>query len=129
MAAKLANAIGNKSIYFIRQLNQVFNFDFLDIPAPPTEPYFPNPLLNGVLAVVLGLIGGIVLVVLNEQFRVQFETIRKRLHFDASTGVYTNKHFTYVVSDELAQHPEGVFTIGIVELNGHSRSTRSPTNY
>jgi capsular polysaccharide biosynthesis protein len=69
MAAKLANTIGNKTIAFIRQLNQLYNFDFLDVPAIPKEAYFPNPLLNGVLAVVLGLIGGIVLVILNEQLR------------------------------------------------------------
>jgi len=118
MVASLANAIGYRTINFVRQLNQVYNFDFLDIPVPPDEPYSPNPLLNGGLAIVLGLIGGIVLTVLNEQFRIPFETFRQRLHFDAITGVFTSKYFSRIVDDELTQHPDGVLTIGIVELNG-----------
>ncbi len=118
MVAGLANAIGYRTINFVRQLNQVYNFDFLDIPVPPDEPYSPDPLLNGGLAVVLGLIAGIVLTVLNEQLRIPFETLRQRLHFDAITGVFTNKYFSHIVDEELAQHPDGVLTIGIVELNG-----------
>jgi len=118
IVAKLANAIGYRTINFIRQQNQVYNFDFLDVPIPPEKPYSPNLMLNSALAVLLGLTGGIVLAVLSEQFRVQFENIRKRLHFDAITGVYTNKYFSQVVTDELTQYPDGVFTIGIVELDG-----------
>jgi capsular polysaccharide biosynthesis protein len=118
MVASLANAIGYRTINFVRQLNQVYNFDFLDIPVPPDEPYSPNPLLNGGLAIVLGLIGGIVLTVLNEQLRIPFETLRQRLHFDAITGVFTSKYFSHIIDDELTQHPDGVLTIGIVELNG-----------
>lgn len=118
MVASLANAIGYRTINFVRQLNQVYNFDFLDIPAPPSEPYSPNPLLNGILAIVLGLIGGVVLTVLSEQLRVPFEAFRQRLHFDEITGVYTGKYFSSILDDELAQNPNGIFTIGIVELNG-----------
>ena len=54
VAVALANTIGNKTINFISNLNQVYNFDFLDIAVPPPEPYWPNPLLNGGLAIVLG---------------------------------------------------------------------------
>lgn len=118
MVALIANVMGVKTIEFIEQLNQVYNFDFMDVPLQPEQPYFPDPLLNGALAILLGLIGGIILVVINEQFRVQFETIRKRFHYDAITGVFTKKFFTQGVADEMAQHPQGVFSVGIIELEG-----------
>lgn len=56
--------------------------------------------------------------VLSEQLRVPFEAFRQRLHFDEITGVYTSKYFSSILDDELAQNPNGIFTIGIVELNG-----------
>jgi diguanylate cyclase (GGDEF)-like protein len=118
MAAKLANAIGNKTISFISNLNQVYNFDFLDIAVPPPEPYWPNSPLNGSLAIVLGFIVGAVLAILNDQLRTPFETLRQRAHYDEITGVYKRNHFNRVVDDELAQNPENVLSIGIVELNG-----------
>jgi diguanylate cyclase (GGDEF)-like protein len=118
MAARLANAIGNKTISFISSLNQVYNFDFLDIAVPDPEPYWPNPLLNGSLALVLGFIVGAVVAIMNEQLRTPFETIRQRRHFDEITGVYNTRHFNRLVDDELAQNPENVLSIGIVELNG-----------
>lgn len=118
MVAKLANAIGSKTIDFVSNLNQVYSFDFLDIAVPPLEPYSPNLLLNGGLAIVLGLIFGAVLAILNEQVRTPFETLRQRLHFDEMTGVYNSKHFSRMVNDELAQNPENVLSVGIVELNG-----------
>ena len=118
MAARLANAIGNKTISFISSVNQVYNFDFLDIAVPPPEPYWPNPLLNGSLAIVFGIIIGVVLAILNEQLRTPFEILRRRLQFDEITGVYNKTHFNRTVDDELALNPENVLSIGIVELNG-----------
>jgi diguanylate cyclase (GGDEF)-like protein len=118
VAAGLANAIGYQTINFIRQLNQVYNFDFLDIASPPLKPYSPILFLNISLALILGLVIGALITILNEQLRVPLETLRQRLHFDDLAGVYNSKYFSRLVDDELAQHPENVLTIGIVELNG-----------
>jgi diguanylate cyclase (GGDEF)-like protein len=118
LAANLANAIGYQTINFIRQLNQVYNFDFLDIAVPPDEPYSPNLLVNVGLATVLGVIAGALFAVLNEQLRTPLEALRQRLHFDEMTGVYNSKYFTRMVDDELALHPGNVLTIGTVELSG-----------
>jgi len=118
LAANLANAIGYQTINFIRQLNQVYNFDFLDIAVPPDEPYSPNLLVNVGLATVLGVIAGALFAVLNEQLRTPLEALRQRLHFDEMTGVYNSKYFTRLVDDQLALHPGNVLTIGTVELSG-----------
>ena len=118
MAAGLANAIGYQSINFIRQGNQIYNFDFLDLASPPSKPYSPNTLINASLALIFGLIIGAAIAILNEQLRIPLETLRQRLHIDELAGVYNSKYFTQLLDDELAQNPENVLTLGIVELNG-----------
>ena len=118
VAAELANAIGYQTISFTRRLNQVFNVDFLDTATAPSEPVSPKPLLNTGLALVLGLVVGAVLAILIEQLRSPLESIRRRLHYDEITGVYKTKYFSQLLDEELAQNPEGVLSIGIVELNG-----------
>jgi diguanylate cyclase (GGDEF)-like protein len=118
MATQFANAIGYQTINFTRQLDPVYNVDFLDIAAVPTEPVSPKPLLNAVLSLVLGLMAGATLTILIEQLRVPLEAIRQRLHYDEITGVYNNKYFSEMLNEVLRQHPENVLSIGIVELNG-----------
>jgi diguanylate cyclase (GGDEF)-like protein len=118
MAANFANAIGNQTIDFTRRLSQVINLDFLDQAEPSNIPTSPQPVRNAALAAILGVLGGIVLVFLREQFRASLETFRQRVNFDNETGVYTKKFFSRYVEDELAQRPDDVLSIGIVELNG-----------
>jgi diguanylate cyclase (GGDEF)-like protein len=117
-AADIANAIGNQTVSFTRRLNQVINLDFLDQAEPSTVPYSPQPLRNAGLAIVLGLISGVGLVIIRDQLRASLDTFLQRSNLDNETGVYTKKHFSRLVEDELAQHPEDVLSIGIVELNG-----------
>ena len=118
VAADIANAIGHQTINFTRRLNQVINLDFLDLAEPSVIPYSPKPLQNAGLAIILGLMGGAALVIVRDQLRVSLETFRQRINLDNETGVYTKKYFSRLVEDELAQHPEDVLSIGIVELNG-----------
>jgi diguanylate cyclase (GGDEF)-like protein len=120
LAANLANALGSETIGFVSRLNQVFTIAFLDIAVPPVIPSSPKPLLNSGLAILLGLIVGIVLAILSEQIRLPFEVFRQRLILDNMTGVYNRKHFAHQVEDELAQKPDEVLSIGIVELSGIS---------
>jgi len=118
MVAKLANAIGYQTINLTRQLNQVFNVDFLDTATAPIEPVSPKPLLNAGLSLVLGLLIGAAVAILTEQLRAPLESIRQRMHYDEITGVYKSKYFSQLLDEELAQNPEGVLSIGVVELNG-----------
>ncbi len=118
LTAKLANAVGYQTINFIRQLNQVYSFDFLDVAVPANKPFSPNLLLNINLALILGIIVGAVLAIMNEQLRVPLEALRQRLYFDPITGVYTGDYFSRVLDDELGRHPDTVLTIGVMELSG-----------
>jgi len=118
MAAKIANALGNQTINFTNRLNQVFSVEFLDIAMPPVLPTSPKPILNVSLALMLGLVFGIMLAIMNEQLRLPLEVFRQRLHLDEITGVYNRKYFSRFVEEELAQKPDDVLSIGILELNG-----------
>lgn len=118
LAANLANAIGYQAIDFTRRLNQVIKLDFLDLAVPSAVPSSPQPLLNAALATILGLSGGLVLVFVRDQLRASIETYRQRIHLDNETGVFTKKYFSRLLEDELAQHPEELLSIGIVELSG-----------
>jgi len=118
MTVKLANAIGYQTINFTRQLNQVFNVDFLDAAYIPTEPVSPRPLLNAILSILGGLVVGASIVILTEQFRLPLETIRQQLQYDQITGVYKSKYFLELLDEELAQHLDSELSIGVVRLNG-----------
>lgn len=118
LAARLANAIGVQAINFNRNLNQVFTVDFLDTAVPPNIPFNPMPLRDSGLAVIFGLIGGVVLVFLHEQILVSWDALVQSLHLDHDTGVYTRRYFTSLVEHELARNPDEKLTVVIVELDG-----------
>ena len=73
LTAKLANTIGDRTINFTRDLNQVFTVEFLDVAVPPAVPSSPVPLVNAILAVIAGLVIGAALAILNEQLRLSLE--------------------------------------------------------
>ena len=118
IAAALANTIGNQTISYADRINQVFVITFLDKAVPPTLPISPQPLLNAGVALVFGLVAGAALAVLREQIRIPLETYRQRLRLDPVTGVYSHRYFPRLVDEELAQNPDDVFSIGLVELAG-----------
>jgi len=118
VAALLANALGNQTIIFTRNLNQVYNVEFLDRAVVPGEPISPRPMLNASLAIVLGLICGAAFALLNEQLRVPIEALLQQLQVDNITGVYNSTYFRRLVEEELMENPEDPFILGIIELSG-----------
>jgi diguanylate cyclase (GGDEF)-like protein len=118
LAAQVANSIGYEAISYTRILNRVFDLAFLDTAVPSMNPISPQPVRDAFLSGVFGLLGGIILAVLNEQIRFSWDRFREGLRVDASTGVYHRKFFPEVIESELAQNPDGVLTVGILELNG-----------
>jgi capsular polysaccharide biosynthesis protein len=83
LASQLANAIGFQSITFTRSLNLIYELNFLDTATPPEFPYSPEPLRDGLVALVLGISIGAVLSVLSEQIRVPIESYRQRLRIES----------------------------------------------
>lgn len=116
LTTKIANSIGNQTINFLKSNNQVISVSFLDTATLPTEPYSPQPLINALLALVLGLIGGALIVILREQLLLTLEVFRQSLHIDSDTGVYNKKYFLRLLEEELVEHPKVPLSVGIVKL-------------
>lgn len=113
----LANEIGNQTISFTKSLNQVYALNFLDFALPATEPFSPQPIRDAGLALVLGLASGAVLAILSEQVRIPLDAYRQRLRLDQVTGVFNNRYFASLLEDELANQPDEVLSLGVVELH------------
>lgn len=118
LTAVLANSIGYQTISFASNMNQPFDINFLDQAAVPTVPVSPQPLQDGGVAFALGLIGGAALVLIREQILIPLEAYRQRLRIDNVTGVYNRQYFPRLIEEQLAQNPEDLLSIGIVELSG-----------
>lgn len=118
IAADLANALGYQTIAFIRQLNSAYDLEFLDAAVPPTIPVSPQPMRDASIALLLGIVVGGALVILREEIRIPIEAYRQRSRIDSMTGVFTIKYFLQVVEESLAESPDELMSIGIIELNG-----------
>jgi GGDEF domain-containing protein len=99
-------------------LNLIYELNFLDTAIPAELPFSPEPLRDGLVALVLGVAIGSVLAVLSEQIRVPIEAYRQRSRIDSVTGTYNANYFSRLLDQELADNPDDVLAIGIVELNG-----------
>lgn len=118
VVAQLANAVGYRTIEFTRNMNQIFDLNFLDTALPPESSFSPKPARDAGLALVLGVLGGMVLAVINDQIRIPLDAYRKRLRLDPVTGVNTRKHFTTLLEEVLSNKPNDPHSIGIVDLDG-----------
>lgn len=60
LATELTTAIGSTGVQYIAELQEVFELRTLDGAVIPTEPIFPNHVLNIGFSVLAGLLGGII---------------------------------------------------------------------
>jgi diguanylate cyclase (GGDEF)-like protein len=117
-AAELANAIGFQTILFTSGLNMSYDINVLDSATAPLVPFSPQPARDAGIALVLGAVLGAALAIVSEQVRIPLETYRHRLRIDSTTGVYNNRYFRQILEDELTKDPDGVLSIGLIELTG-----------
>jgi len=118
MAAGLANSIGNQAIQFTARLNEYYRMDVLDEATPPLIPERPQPLRDSILAFGLGLLLGAVIAILRDYLIISLESYRIRFQLDKVTGVYNRRRITKVLEDELTGTPDGILSVGMIELGG-----------
>ena len=118
VAAILANTIGEQTISYADQINQVFVITFLDRAVSPTVPISPQPLLNAGVALIFGLVVGSVIAVLREQIQIPLESFRQRARLDPITDVYSSRYFPHLVEEAVSQSPEEILSIGLIDLTG-----------
>jgi diguanylate cyclase (GGDEF)-like protein len=114
----IINAIGEKSIAYIKGVYQVYDIAFLDFAKIPQEPVRPQPLRNGLIGAGIGLLLSIFLVVVGGQLRSSVDALRKRLIKDPLSGAYTAAHFNRLIDLEISKSPVEIFSLGLISLDG-----------
>lgn len=117
-AALLANVIGAHAIQAISDIYLVYEISFLDPAIMPDEPYSPNPLQDAALALGLGLVAGAGLAILSEQIRIPLDAYRQRRSLDLASTAFTRRTIERRLEQELSSNPDGVLSLGLVELDG-----------
>ncbi|HNT24284.1 MAG TPA: diguanylate cyclase [Anaerolineales bacterium] len=118
LTALLANSVGQRGIDYIKTYYQIYDINLLDPAAAPTEPTSPQPIRDAGLSLVLGAVVGVGLAILSEQIRIPLDAYRQRRNLDGASGAYNRRHFQHVLEDEVAQRPEGVLSLAMIQMNG-----------
>lgn len=118
LVSDVANAIGFQTIIFTRNINRVYELNFLDQAVMPELPFSPQPLRDAGLSLLLGLAGGAILAILSEQIRIPLDAYRRRMQIDPETGVFNRRYFMRKLEEEIDKKSEKSLSVGIIELSG-----------
>ncbi|MEI7987837.1 MAG: diguanylate cyclase [Chloroflexota bacterium] len=118
IGSKLANAIGENSIRYIKGIYQVFDITFLDQAVTSTTRFRPQALRDGGIALGIGFLAGILIAILVDQLRVPLESLRKRSITDRLSSAYTQAHFKHLLEEEIAQSPSEPVAMALMEFEG-----------
>ncbi len=118
VAALLANSLGSTAVSEIGDVYKMYDISQLDAAMPSTVPVSPQPLRDGGVAMVLGLVVGALIVVMREQIATPFDSIRQRRMVDRASNAFTRRHFETVLENEVARSPDDILSLGLVRLDG-----------
>jgi len=118
VAAMLANSIGQYAINYIKNLYVIYNIDFLDKALAAPEPYQPQPLQDAGLALLVGLVLGVGLAIFRDQLSSSLSKLSQRNMIDTESLAYSRVHFDRLVRQDIANQPDAVMTVGLIQLSG-----------
>lgn len=118
VAAVLANSIGQYSIDLINSSFPVYSISFVDRAEVPPDPTRPRPAQDALLAVLLGLVAGVGLVILQDQFSISMEGLSQRKQIDSVSSAFSRNYFEQSLREEIASKPESDLSLGFLYLNG-----------
>lgn len=114
----LANSIGQYGINFIKNLYVAYDIDFLDMAVVPPEPFYPRPLQDAGLALLLGIVVGSGLAIFRDVLASTLDRLGERRKIDNESLALSRSYFERRMRQEMANHPESVLTLGFLYLNG-----------
>ncbi len=114
----VANAITTEVLPYMNELNPIYNLSIFEEPQIPTAPIRPQPLENALLAFLFGGMVGLVLAFSREQLQNTLDKLRERSIIDPVSSAYTRAYFERRLLEEITQHPDGKFAMGIINLRG-----------
>jgi len=118
VAAAIANKNGQFAILYMGDRYPVYQIDFVDFAQPVSEPISPKPVRDLGLALIFGLLGGVVLAIVREQLSTSIDSLRMRSIMDNVSGVYNQQHFMRLLRQQVSTKPDENLSIGLIKLNG-----------
>jgi len=118
VTAMLANAIGQYAIDFIKELYIAYDIQFLDKAIAPSEPYYPRPQQDAVLALLVGVVVGAGLAVFRDMLASTIDKLGERRMIDYESTAFSRSYFERRMREEMAKRPEAVQTLAFIYLNG-----------
>ncbi len=117
MAKACASLVGQRAVEYIKNLGEIYDMRLLDPPYTPTSPSKPDKIQNMMLAVVLGLIVGIVGAFLLEYLRTPAGAITGVTIIDGATGIYNRHYFVQRFGEELSRAKRHQFPLSLTLIN------------
>jgi capsular polysaccharide biosynthesis protein len=118
MVANIANSLGQRAINYIHGIYQVYEISLLDPAIVPSIPERPQPVRDGILALVLGLVIGVVLAIVREQLVLPLDAYRQRQMTDRISSAFSHRYLRHRLDQEISDNPNGVLSFGLVRLGG-----------
>jgi len=114
--------VGETAIAYIKGIQIVYDISLLEPAEPPRIPFSPTPARDAGVAVVLGLVFGVLLAVLRDQFGYLLSTLGIfGLHPQTDImppSIHTDDAFQKRLKQELAHSPQGSLSLGLIRLDG-----------
>lgn len=123
IAAILANTVGETAVTYIKSIQgEIYDISLLEPAEPPRTPFSPTPTRDAGVAIVLGLVFGVLLAVLRDQFGYLLSSLGifgLRPQTDIMPpSIHTDDAFQKRLKQELAHSPQGSLSLGLIRLDG-----------
>ena len=116
--ALLSNALSTETSEFVGETYDVYWLNVLDTAAVPLRPISPTPARDAPLALVLGLIVGVVLAIARDQIQQPLtQTVKQWQTIDEDSSVFTRSHFENRLAQLLRANGHGI-ALGLIQLDG-----------
>ena len=118
VATHLANGLAQQTGDYVGDVYDVYRLSVLDTAAVPLQPISPTPVRNALLALVLGLVAGIVLAITRDQIQQPLaQSVQLWQTIDDDSSVFTRNHFENRLEDLLRVNGNST-AFGLIQLNG-----------
>lgn len=116
--ALLGNALSTETSEFVRETYNVYWLNVLDTAAVPRQPISPTPARDVPLALVLGLVVGVVLAIARDQIQQPLaQTVKQWQTIDDDSSVFTRSHFESRLAQLLRANGHNI-ALGLIQLDG-----------
>ncbi len=117
LAQTCADLVGQRTIEYINDLDEVYDMQPLDLAFTPLLPSKPNKVQTVMLATILGSIVGIAVAFLLEYLRSSGEAIADVSIIDSDTGIYNRHYFLQRLGGELSRAKRHRYPLSLALMN------------